>query len=73
MRQQKGLSFEELGREHVIAFYEALKEQLRDQGSNFGKEYLKSLVDYIRVENKEVRLTVINASKSGALCSSFCK
>ena len=30
---------------------------MQDKGSNFGKEYLKLLVEEIRVDKKEVRLT----------------
>jgi len=32
----------------------ALKERLFDKASNFGKEYLKLLVNEIRVDKKEV-------------------
>jgi hypothetical protein len=30
---------------HVAAFCAALKEKVQDKGSNFGKEYLKLLVE----------------------------
>lgn len=46
-----------LENKQVNAFCTALKERLLDRGSNFGKEYLKLLVNELRVDKKEVRLT----------------
>ncbi|WP_374045161.1 recombinase family protein [Geobacter sp. AOG1] len=67
LRRQKELPLAQLGRKHVNAFCSALKDKLRDKGSNFGKEYLKLLVDEIRVDKKEVRLTGSYCSLAGAL------
>jgi site-specific DNA recombinase len=38
----------------ISAFCSALKEKLQDRSSNFGKEYLRLLVDEIRFKGKEV-------------------
>ncbi len=70
LRRQKELPFAQLGRKHVQAFCSALKDKLRDKGSNFGKEYLKLLVSEIRVDKKEVRLSGSYAAMAGALSMS---
>ena len=67
LRRQKELPLAQLGKKHVYAFCSALKEKLRDKASNFGKEYLKLLVDEIRVNKKEVRLAGSYVSLAGAL------
>jgi hypothetical protein len=67
LRRQKELPLAQLGRKHIQAFCAALKEKLRDKASNFGKDYLKLLVNEIRVEKKEVRLTGNYTSLAGAL------
>ena len=54
----------------VTAFCAALKERLPDRGSSFGKEYLKLLVDEIRVNKKEVHLSGSYTALAGALCMS---
>ena len=53
LRRKKELPLAHLGKKHIHAFCSALKEKLRDKGSNFGKEYLKLLVDEIRVDKKK--------------------
>ena len=70
LRRQKELPLAQLGKKHVQAFCSALKEKLRDKGSIFGKEYLKILVDEIRVGKKEVRLLGSYAALAGALSMS---
>ncbi len=68
LRCQKEMSLSKLGKKHVIAFCKALKERFQDKASNFGKEYLKLLVDEIRIVKEEVHLTGSLASLAGALC-----
>src|SRR3989304_2733075 len=46
-----------------------LKERFQDKASNFGKEYLKLLVDEIRIVKEEVHLSGSLAALAGALCS----
>ncbi len=70
LRRQKELPLAQLGRKHVIAFCSALKDKFRDKSSNFGKEYLKLLVEEISVDKKEVRLTGSYAALAGALAMS---
>jgi len=70
LRRQKELPLAQLGKKHVHAFCLALKEKLRDKASNFGKEYLKLLIDEIRVGKKEVHLKGSYASMAGALSMS---
>ncbi|MDR3581014.1 MAG: hypothetical protein P4L44_13720, partial [Oryzomonas sp.] len=43
---------------------------LCDRASNFGKEYLKLLVDEIRVDKKEVHLSGSYSALAGALSMS---
>lgn len=70
LRRQRELPLAQLGKKQVSAFCSALKEKLQDQGSNFGKEYLKLLVEEIRVDKKEVRLSGSYAALAGALSMS---
>lgn len=67
LRRQKELPLAQLGKKQVNAFCSALKERLLDRDSNFGKEYLKLLVNEISVDKKEVRLTGSYCSLAGAL------
>ena len=46
-----------LSRKQIGAFCAALKDRLFDRASNFGKEYLRLLVDEIKVVKKEVHLS----------------
>lgn len=70
LRRQGELPLAQLGKKQVSAFCSALKKKLQDQGSNFGKEYLKLLVEEIRVDKKEVRLSGSYAAMAGALSMS---
>ena len=57
-----------LSRKQIGAFYAALKDRLFDRASNFGKEYLRLLVDEIKVVKKEVHLSGSYSALAGALC-----
>lgn len=67
LRRQKELPLAQLGRKHIHAFCLALKEKLQDKASNFGKGYLKLLINEIIVDKKEVRLAGSYASLADAL------
>jgi len=69
LRGQKEMKLSKLGKNHIIAFCKALKERFQDKASNFGKEYLKLLVDEIRIVKQKVHLTGSYAALAGALCS----
>ena len=68
LRRQKEMPLTKLGKKHIAAFCTALKEKLLDRASNFGKEYLKLLVDEIKVVKKEVHLSGSYSALAGALC-----
>ena len=68
LRGQKEMGLSKLGKSHIVAFCKALKERFQDKASNFGKEYLKLLVDEIRIAKKEVHLSGSHAALAGALC-----
>ena len=70
LRRKKELPLAQLGKKHIHAFCSALKEKLREKGSNFGKEYLKLLVNEIKVDKKEVHLSGSYAAMAGALTMS---
>ncbi|HTP65178.1 MAG TPA: recombinase family protein, partial [Geobacteraceae bacterium] len=70
LRRQKELPLAKLSMKHIQSFCTALREKLRDKGSNFGKEYLKLLVGKIVVNKKEVHLTGSYSSLAGALSMS---
>jgi len=67
LRRQKEMPITKLGKNHIAAFCSALKEKLCDRASNFGKEYLKLLVNEIRVDKKEVHLSGSYSALAGAL------
>ena len=67
IRRHKEIPVSKLGRKNINAFCSAIKEIFRDKGSNFGKEYLKLLVNEIRVDKKEVRLSGSYNAMAGAL------
>lgn len=46
-----------------------MSREFWDRTSNFGKEYLKLLVDKIRIVKEEVHVSGILAALTGALCS----
>lgn len=70
LRRQKEMPLTKLGKKHIVAFCSALKERLCDKASNFGKEYLKLLVNEIRVDKKQVHLSGSYSALAGALCMS---
>jgi site-specific DNA recombinase len=55
-RRQQELPLSKMGKEYVHAFCSALSAKLKQKESNFGKEYIRLLVDEIRVEGREVYL-----------------
>jgi site-specific DNA recombinase len=70
LRRQKEMPLTKLGKKHIAAFCSALKERLCDRASNFGKEYLKLLVNEITVDKKEVHLSGSYSALAGALTMS---
>ncbi len=54
LRREKELPLNQIKPAHVDAFCTALKRKLEDRTSGLGKEYLKLLVDEIRVEGNRV-------------------
>ena len=61
------MPIKQLGSKNIDRFCKALKIRLQDQASNFGKEYLKLLVDEIRVEGKEIRIRGSYAALAGVI------
>ena len=69
LKGQKEISLSRPGKNHITAFCKALKERFQDKASNFGKEYLKLLVNEIMIVKDKVRLTGSYSSLAGALCN----
>jgi DNA invertase Pin-like site-specific DNA recombinase len=67
LRRQKEMPIAQLGPKKIETFCKALKQRLQDKESNFGKEYLRLLVDEIKVEGKEVRLRGSYGAVAGML------
>lgn len=57
----------QLGPRKIETFCKALKQRLQDKASSFGKEYLRLLVDEIKVEGQEVRLRGSYCAVAGLL------
>ena len=51
---KKGLALGKINHEYIEAFCFALKDKMRDSSSDFGREYLRLLLDEIVVDGKEV-------------------
>ena len=68
LRGQKEMKISSLGKNRILTFCKSLKEKFQDRTSNFGKEYLKLLVDEIRIVKEEVHLSGSLAALTGALC-----
>ena len=58
-----------LSKKNVAVFCVALKDMLQDGTSQFGKQYLRLLLDDIRVIKKEVHLRGSHAALASALSS----
>ncbi len=67
LRHQKEMPLARLSKKNIAAFCIALKEMLLDRTSHFGKEYLRMLLDEIRVIKKEVHLRGSYAALASAL------
>ena len=67
LRRQGEMPLSQLGPKKIEAFCKALKEKLQDRSTQFGKEYLRLLVEEIRVEGKEIRIRGNYAALAGML------
>jgi site-specific DNA recombinase len=67
LRQKKEIPLSKFGFKQISAFCSALKEKLRDRSSNFGKEYLKILIDEIKLTGREVIIRGSYAALSEAI------
>jgi site-specific DNA recombinase len=67
LRHQKEMPIARLGKKNIAAFCVALKAMLLDRASHFGKEYLRLLLDEVRVIKKEVHLQGSYAALASAL------
>jgi site-specific DNA recombinase len=67
LKSQKEMPIARFTKKNISAFCSALKEMLLDRTSHFGKEYLRLLLDEIRVIKKEVHLQGSYAALASAL------
>ena len=67
LKQKKGIQLSKFGFIQISGFCSALKEKLRDRSSNFGKEYLKILIDEIKFTGREVIIMGSYAALSEAI------
>jgi site-specific DNA recombinase len=56
LKRQQEFPLKDIGPKRINAFFSALRTKFSDKESNFGKEYLKLLVEEIRIEGKDVRI-----------------
>jgi site-specific DNA recombinase len=69
LRHQKEMPVTKLSKKNIMSFCCALKEMLLDRTSQFGKQYMRLLLDEIRVIKKEVHLRGSYAALASALSS----
>mgnify|MGYP001017877701 CR=1 FL=1 len=67
IRRHKEIPLSKIGNKQVDAFCSVLSQKLKDKESNFGKEYLRLLVDEIRVEGREVFLKGSHKALAGII------
>jgi site-specific DNA recombinase len=67
LRREKELPLDKIKPGHVNAFCSALKIKLQDKSSGLGKEYLKLLVDEIRVDGNMVCVRGSHAALAAAI------
>jgi site-specific DNA recombinase len=56
IKREQEIPLKMIAERHVDGFCRALRTKLLDRASNFGKEYLKLLVDRIEVQRRQVRI-----------------
>jgi site-specific DNA recombinase len=56
IKRQQEFHFKDIGPKRINTFCRVLRTKFADKGSNFGKEYLKLLVNEIRIEGREVTM-----------------
>ena len=56
IKREQEIPLKMIGETHVDGFCRALNSKLFDRASNFGKEYLKLLVDEIRVQERQINI-----------------
>jgi site-specific DNA recombinase len=67
LKREKEFPLSKLSPKNVHAFCSVLSEKLKDKESNFGKEYIKLLVDEISVEGENVHLKGGYGALAGAI------
>jgi site-specific DNA recombinase len=67
LRHQKEMPIARLNKKNIASFCVSLKEMLLDRTSHFGKEYLRLLLDEIRVIKKEVHFQCTYSALASAL------
>ena len=67
LKRQRDLPTDLLKPQHIHAFTTAIRSKLLDRESRFGKEYLKLLVNEIRINGDEAQITGSYAALAGAI------
>ncbi len=57
LKRQREMPTDILKAQHINAFSTALRKKLLDRNSRFGKDYLKLLVNEIRIDGNEAQIT----------------
>ena len=57
LKRQREMPTDLLKPQHVSAFSQAIRSKLLDRSSHFGKDYLKLLVNEIRIEGNEAHIS----------------
>ena len=70
LKRQRDLPTDLLKPQHINAFSKALRSKLLDRESQFGKEYLKLLVNEIRINGNEAQISGSYAVLAGAIAES---
>ena len=67
LRREQTISTQNFSSKRIESFCKAIREKLNDRSSQFGKEYLRLLVDEIKVDGNDIRLTGSYAALSSTL------
>ena len=70
LKRQRDVPTDLLKPQHIHAFTTAIRTKLLDRESRFGKEYLKLLVNEIRINGNEAEISGSYAVLAGAIAES---
>ena len=67
LKKEREMPLSKIGQKRINEFCTTLKRRLKDKKTNFGRDYLRLLIDEIRIKGKEVYMKGYYSVMAGAL------